>query len=233
MKKIILTLLMCVSIFSFSQTTSDVVNVDSMLTKENLYSNALAFFALEFKSANDVIQMKDAETGKLIGKGIVDGRSITIGISCKNGKYKYDIDIDPCKNDIDIKFNTNTKWMDKGETIGKLKWVNGKVTIPLDYIIYYPKDWVTKSFEEAKYVIKYNENPMPLDGLSLKGKTIYYSIPLAKKATEEWKLAVDNSIVNLLKEYADMSNPNEERNKIIIGSLIRDLKREMSKKSDW
>ena len=65
-----------IAIQSIGQTITNIVNVDSTLKKTNLYSNALSFFALEFKSANDVIQMKDQETGKIIGKGIIDNRSI-------------------------------------------------------------------------------------------------------------------------------------------------------------
>lgn len=38
--------------------------------KEDIYSRALAFFATAYKSANDVIQMKDKEAGTVIGKGI-------------------------------------------------------------------------------------------------------------------------------------------------------------------
>lgn len=232
MKKLILTLFLFVGVNSFSQTISDVVSVDTILSKTNLYSNALSFFALEFKSANDVIQMKDAETGKVIGKGIIDGRSITIGISCKNGKYKYDIDIAPCKNDIDIVFNTTKVGMNKGKTIGKLKWINEQLTIPAECILFYPIDMLTKSFTEAKWVLKYNSAPY-CDEMSLKNKTVYYNIPLAKKATEEWHMAIEEEIKQKLKEYIDMANPNEERNKIIISNLIGDLKREMTKKSDW
>lgn len=39
-------------------------------TKDEIYSRSLAFFANAYKSANDVIQMKDKDAGTVIGKGI-------------------------------------------------------------------------------------------------------------------------------------------------------------------
>ena len=94
MKRLILLMVgVLIGFASYSQTVTDVITVDSTLNKQTLYSNALSFFAVEFKSANDVIQMKDSDAGKVIGKGIVDGRDITITITCKDGRYKYEIDI--------------------------------------------------------------------------------------------------------------------------------------------
>ena len=126
MKKIIMLFTILLVNVAFAQTITEVVSVDTALTKSKLYSNSLAFFALEFKSANDVIQMRDVETGKVIGKGIVDNRSITIGISCKDGKYKYDIDIEPYKNIIAIPltFAITEFGMYSGLTKGQLEWIN-------------------------------------------------------------------------------------------------------------
>jgi hypothetical protein len=49
-------------------TYVDIVNVPGA-TKDQLYMRAREWFALSFKSANNVIQMDDKENGKLIGKG--------------------------------------------------------------------------------------------------------------------------------------------------------------------
>lgn len=125
MKKLNLTTIAILMFtLSFGQITSEVISVDSTLKKEVLYSNALTFFAYEFKSANNVIQMKDVESGKVIGKGIADNREITITISCKDGKYKYEIEITPIPSLIFeiTKFGT---W--NGKTVGTM--VNGQYDV--------------------------------------------------------------------------------------------------------
>lgn len=216
MKKIIILFTILLVNVAFAQTITEVVSVDTTLTKANLYSNALGFFALEFKSANDVIQMKDVETGKVIGKGIVDGRSITIGISCKNGKYKYDIDIAPYKNliPVDILFGINKFGMYNGITKGNLIWTNGISTVSNIKFIYDNE----KNIRGNSWIVEYDGNGTPA---------------MMAGAYKKWRVLVDGELVKLNKKYADMSNPNEERNKVIINNLLADLKREMSKKSDW
>jgi hypothetical protein len=100
MKKIFLLLL--IPFFTISQTEfTEVVETDSM-KKSVLFSNGLTWITKTFKNANEVIQMKDAESGKIIAKGILnsaptmmgvrgDGSCwVTITISCKDGKYKYE-----------------------------------------------------------------------------------------------------------------------------------------------
>ena len=98
-----------IPLFSFSQQYSEVVEIPDK-TAENLYATAREWFALSFKSANDVLQMDDAVAGKLIGKGSthVSESYITAGlvkvpiqidwnvkfaisIFVKDGRYKYDI----------------------------------------------------------------------------------------------------------------------------------------------
>jgi hypothetical protein len=110
MKKIVLILLWP-SILLFSQdfpineqgkiVYTEIVNIDSSLTQEQLYLNAREWFARSFRSANDVIQMDDKDAGKLIGKGnfvipggmyLADGRvRFTISVFTKEGRYKYEI----------------------------------------------------------------------------------------------------------------------------------------------
>lgn len=80
---------------------TEVVVVDSTMSSKDLFSKALNFITLNFRSANNVIQLKDEENGKIICKGntsfsnnrpeYVDGViNFTLQISVKNGKYKYD-----------------------------------------------------------------------------------------------------------------------------------------------
>lgn len=129
MKRLILLMAgVLIGFASYSQTVTDVVTVDSTLNKQTLYSNALSFFAVEFKSANNVIQMKDSDAGKVIGKGIAGSRDITITITCKDGRYKYEIDITPIPNLI---FEITKFGMYNGKTIGTIDgdvmfvWGNG------------------------------------------------------------------------------------------------------------
>lgn len=75
---------------------SAVVNAPG--TKEVLFGRALDWFALTFKSSNDVIQLKDKETGKIVGKWNIrpfDDRSgyvtCNIIVLLKDNKYKYSI----------------------------------------------------------------------------------------------------------------------------------------------
>jgi len=85
---------------------SEVINVDSTLTKDKLYLNAKTWFVTTYKSAKDVIQLDSKEDGQIIGKGIfheiwkVSGIlgvvydvsvSHTVKITVKDGKYKYEI----------------------------------------------------------------------------------------------------------------------------------------------
>lgn len=79
---------------SFSQQYSKVIEVPNKTSKE-LYSSAREWFAKTFVSANDVLQMDDLQSGKLIGKGnfllkdwIVD---FNFEVIVKEGRYKYDL----------------------------------------------------------------------------------------------------------------------------------------------
>lgn len=81
---------------------NDVVKVDSVSSKE-LYVRAKQFFVNIFKSANDVVQMDDKESGIIVGKGFNDiyikilanpvaiQMWYSIKIQCKDGRYKYEI----------------------------------------------------------------------------------------------------------------------------------------------
>lgn len=82
-------------------TYTDVINVDST-SKDELYSRGREWFAKYYKSSNEVLQMQDMNSGKLIGKAIfyisawtgimtVDYGYITYSISLyfKDNKYKY------------------------------------------------------------------------------------------------------------------------------------------------
>lgn len=81
---------------------TDVIQVEDV-TKDELYSRAREWFVTCYNSAEDVLQMDDKESGKLIGKAfkdiIIQSMGIpvkikmyyTISIYLKDGRYKYSI----------------------------------------------------------------------------------------------------------------------------------------------
>jgi hypothetical protein len=84
-------------------TYKEVVFVDSLTNKQELFSRAREWFAKAYKSSKSVIQMEDKESGKIVGKalmsiffkygGMQPGGNInyTISVYLKDGKYKYEI----------------------------------------------------------------------------------------------------------------------------------------------
>jgi len=81
---------------------SEVVNVDSLSKKQELYSRAREWFARAFKSSTNVIQMEDKENGKIVGKALMQVYhkalgsnypsgciNYTVSIYLKDGRYKY------------------------------------------------------------------------------------------------------------------------------------------------
>lgn len=84
---------------------TEVVNVDSTITKNQLFSKAREWFAKAYNSSINVVQMADKESGKIIGKALLsvkmktvfnsdyDGGNInyTISVYLRDGKYKYEI----------------------------------------------------------------------------------------------------------------------------------------------
>lgn len=85
-------------------TYSEIVYVDSLANKQELFSRVREWFAKAYKSSTNVIQMEDKENGKIVGKALLkiyftalgmqqDGGYInyTIAIYIKDGKYKYEI----------------------------------------------------------------------------------------------------------------------------------------------
>lgn len=69
--------------------------VSATANKDLLYSRALQWFAVSFKSSNDVIQLKDKDLGKIVGKFTIPlwGRfgyaECTAIVQVKDSKYKY------------------------------------------------------------------------------------------------------------------------------------------------
>jgi hypothetical protein len=80
-------------------TYSEVVYLDSLANKQELFSRAREWFAKAYKSSRNVIQMEDKENGKIIGKALMQVYykefpygyiNYTISIYIKDGRYKYE-----------------------------------------------------------------------------------------------------------------------------------------------
>jgi len=125
-----------ISTISFCQTSiSEIVKVDSTLKKSTLFSNGLTWFAYQFKSSNDVIQMKDIESGKIIGKGIFEyinqngksiPRHILITLTVKDGKYKIEIEIEIVR---EFQIEMEASCLNCGKTTATVTYSNGSVQI--------------------------------------------------------------------------------------------------------
>jgi hypothetical protein len=212
MKKLILLFnILFLYFYSFGQSTSEVVSVDSSFTKEILYSNALSFFANTFNSANNVIQMKDPETGKIIGRGLLgkDKRDVTITISCKDTKYKYEIDCDYKVDETFIEFGNITKCgVLKGQTFLKIKFIGNEPIIDIENVFFINK------FNGQSWIVHYSgENNI---------------LGLSRAAIENWKVSVDESFNSNELEFYKVK-PKTDYDLL---SLIDKLKKDMSK-PEW
>lgn len=97
MKKLLI-LILFIPFISFAQEYSEVVEVSGK-SIDQLYASAREWFALTFKSANNVLQMDDPISGILIGKGFENFSEstlewnlyFTIKVMVKDGKYKCEM----------------------------------------------------------------------------------------------------------------------------------------------
>lgn len=121
MKKILSALILCfASIVMFSQEIK-VVNeefpmyqgiVSAEGTAQDMYNKAKSWFAVSYKSANDVIQLDDAANATIIGKGVsTTGKGLaairflyTIKIEGKENRFRYTITV----NDVYPYSGTNS-----------------------------------------------------------------------------------------------------------------------------
>lgn len=205
-KRIFIALIIILSSLNLqSQTFSEVV-IDSSFTKETLYSNSLSFFATTFKSANAVIQMKDPESGKVIGKGIIDGKDVTITITSKDKKYKYEIDM-ITSTEITLPITQLGNLNSPGVTIAPVKIVNGKSVVIKDAVYF---KYNNGSYKLYKYIYN-SEYPG------------HYPAPLSGKYYQSWKELVDQEL--LKPEYQNLA-PITDSN---ITFLKNRIKEEMSK----
>ncbi|HRG19192.1 MAG TPA: DUF4468 domain-containing protein [Flavobacterium lutivivi] len=72
---------------------SEVIFVDSLASKQELFSRAREWFAKAYKSSTNVIQMEDKESGKIVGKALMEVFSSNLGIPVEGGYMNYTISI--------------------------------------------------------------------------------------------------------------------------------------------
>lgn len=100
MKKLSLALALgLLSFVSFAQAASPlqyswVTPVEGVVAAE-LYQRALTWFAVSFRSANDVIQFKDQQAGKIIGQASHEYNSkVFMSSACTKGHIDYNITVE-------------------------------------------------------------------------------------------------------------------------------------------
>jgi len=100
---------------------SEVVQVDSNITKNELFSTYMDWIAQNYKSAQNVVQYQDKEAGKIVAKGLFkvmlndpfgapcDGGSVyhTLSIYIKDGRFRYILD--------DIHYDGSPKFTASGD----------------------------------------------------------------------------------------------------------------------
>lgn len=74
-------------------TYSEVVYVDSSANKQELYARAREWFAKAYKSSNNVIQMDDKESGKIVGKALMQVYHKALGANYNSGYINYTISV--------------------------------------------------------------------------------------------------------------------------------------------
>ncbi len=71
---------------------SEVVQVEG-ISKDDLFNNAVRWFAEAFKDAKEVIQLKDKESGEVFGKGNFDFSNVALAFSCYSGEITFTIQV--------------------------------------------------------------------------------------------------------------------------------------------
>ncbi|WPO89925.1 DUF4468 domain-containing protein [Chryseobacterium sp. HR92] len=97
MKNILSGFLLFLSLFYFSQELKfeDVVKVDSLTTKDELYNRARSWYADTFNSEKDVMSIDDKNLGEISGNGAIryEPRGFYFGALCATGYISYKINI--------------------------------------------------------------------------------------------------------------------------------------------
>jgi len=116
MKRLLIILLFITPVFCSAQEYSEVVQIPGK-TADQLYTIAREWYAITFKSAQDVIQMEDPVKKEIIGKGysIIYYKAKKIPASLnmfftlqtlfKDNRYKYSITVGDLKTNVSEPFS--------------------------------------------------------------------------------------------------------------------------------
>lgn len=74
-------------------TYTEVVTIDSTTSSEELFSRGREWFAKAYNSSNNVIQMEDKESGKLVGKALMQVYHKAMGSNYPSGHINYTISL--------------------------------------------------------------------------------------------------------------------------------------------
>jgi len=90
--------LILISTLSYSQEPlkwEEVVRVDSVTNKNELFNRARQWFSNTFNSEKDVISILDRNTGEISGNAVVEYKSnrFYMGVACVNGYVSFKINI--------------------------------------------------------------------------------------------------------------------------------------------
>jgi len=116
MKRFLIILLFITPVFCSAQEYSEVVPIPGK-TADQLYTIAREWYALTFKSAQDVIQMEDPVKKEIIGKGYSKieykvkksyaylNMYFTLQTLFRDNRYKYSITVGDLKTDVSEPFS--------------------------------------------------------------------------------------------------------------------------------
>lgn len=131
---LLLTVIILSSCASTSKTDPILLNkpftyvYEFKLSKNQIYDKSLVWFAEQFVSSNDVIQLKDKPNGKIIGRGAGE-----FTYTMFPRKYLYSVKIDIKDNKARLVFD-NYQPIKNGETVGiSLEWKEAYTAVKANF----------------------------------------------------------------------------------------------------
>jgi len=161
MKKLLILLILLTNTFAFSQTINndengyyEIIKVDS-LSKKQIYNKSKEWIALNYKSANDVIQL-DTED-KIIVKGIFKVPYLTyehtynhsLIISFKENRFKVEMILNSMHTNLSSNINIIEKGFLSTNSKNILKWINSNPLLQ--------EENIKKSFLEQFKILGFSE----------------------------------------------------------------------------
>ncbi len=155
MWKMVLSLCLSLSLgcASFESTPSDVLSApvnyvyDVPMSKGQLFDKSLMWAAQTYGSANDVIQYKDRNTGKIIGKGI--GKAY---LNLYDRGFSYTFNIDTKDKKVRLSFSN----INRHDMVGRAP-ITGEMTQIAGLDVEYLECWNLAKAELDKIAVSYHQ----------------------------------------------------------------------------